>query len=286
MPVFDTPEPISVTVDLSVGNVRIAASDRTDTVVEVRPSNESDESDVKAAKQTRVEYSNGTLVVKGPRARVFDLSSKNRSIEVSVDLPTGSQVYLDAAAGDFRCTGQLGECKVKTSTGHVQLEQTGPLRLDTAAGNVTVDRVTGNAEVSTGIGRVRIGEFAGAAVIKNSNGKTEIGTAAGDVRMRAANGDISIDRAAAGVDAKTANGSIRIGEVARGAVVLKTAAGDLEVGISQGTVAWLDVSTGYGHVHNTLDDASPGPELARETVEVRAHTSYGDITVRRSSSTL
>ena len=39
MPTFDTPEPISVTVELSVGDHRIVAGDRTDNVVEVRPTN-------------------------------------------------------------------------------------------------------------------------------------------------------------------------------------------------------------------------------------------------------
>ena len=34
---FDTPDPISVTVELAVGDIRIEASDRADTVVEVRP---------------------------------------------------------------------------------------------------------------------------------------------------------------------------------------------------------------------------------------------------------
>jgi hypothetical protein len=284
MPTFDTPEPISVTIELSVGHVRIAASDRTDTVVEVRPSSESDESDVKAAKQTRVEYANGTLVVKGPKSRVFGFAGKDkhRSIDVSVDLPSGCQVDVDAALADLHGTGRLGECTVKTSTGHVRVEHTGPLRLDTAAGHVTVDRVAGTAEISTGTGKVRVGEVDGAAVVKNSNGSTDIGTITGEARMRAANGDISIDRAAAGVNAKTANGSIHLGEVVRGSVVLETALGDLDVGIGNGTVAWLDVSTGYGRVHKSLDDASPGSEKSGETVEVRARTSYGDITVHRA----
>ena len=37
MPTFDTPNPISVEVELGVGDIRIEASDRTETVVEVRP---------------------------------------------------------------------------------------------------------------------------------------------------------------------------------------------------------------------------------------------------------
>lgn len=61
MPNYKTPEPISVTLELGVGEVRIAASDRTDTVVNVRPSDEADESDVKAAQQVRVDYTNGML---------------------------------------------------------------------------------------------------------------------------------------------------------------------------------------------------------------------------------
>lgn len=74
MPNFETPEPISVTLELGVANVRITASDRTDTVVEVRPSDESDESDVKAARQVRVDYSNGMLQITGPKVRAFSLS--------------------------------------------------------------------------------------------------------------------------------------------------------------------------------------------------------------------
>jgi DUF4097 and DUF4098 domain-containing protein YvlB len=283
MPIFDTPEPITVTIELGVGDVQITASDRTDTIVEVRPSTESDETDVEAATQTRVEYANGTLVVKGPKPRVLDFSNKSRSVDVSIELPTGSQVYGEASVGDFRSSGRLGECRFKTTTGHLQLDHTGPLSLDTAGGHVTVERVEGNAEIITGTGRVRVGEIDGTAVIKNSNGNTDIGTVTGDVRMRAANGDISVDRVlGTQVDAKTANGSIRIGEATRGAVVVKTATGDLEIGITEGTAAWLDVNTSFGRVHNSLDDASTQPEPSDETVEVRAHTSYGDITIRRS----
>jgi hypothetical protein len=54
MPTFDTPQPISVTVELGVGDLRIVASDRTDTMVEVRPSDPAKKADVTAAEQTRV----------------------------------------------------------------------------------------------------------------------------------------------------------------------------------------------------------------------------------------
>jgi DUF4097 and DUF4098 domain-containing protein YvlB len=283
MPIFDTPEPITVTLDLSVGDVRITATDRTDTTVEVRPTDEFEESDVKAAEQTRVEYANGTLVVKGPKSRVLDFSKKSRSIDVSIELPAGSRVHADAAVGDFSGTGRLGECRFKTSAGHVRLDHTGPLRLSTSGGHITVERVEGDAEISTGTGRVRVGDIDGTAVIKNSNGNTDIGTVTGDVQVRAANGDISIDRARGGrVDAKTANGTIRVGEATRGAVTVKTATGDLEVGITEGTAAWLDVNTSFGRVHNSLAETSGEAASSGDTVEVRAHTSFGDISIHRA----
>jgi DUF4097 and DUF4098 domain-containing protein YvlB len=281
MPAFQTPEPISVTLELGVGTVWITASDRTDTTVDVRPSDDSDESDVQAAGRVRVDYSNGTLQVTGPKTRAFDFSRKTRSVDVTIDLPSGSQVSGEVQVGDLTGTGRLGEFRCKTSAGNVRLERTGPLRVDTAAGHVTVDRVAGNAEIRTGSGKVRVGDVDGSVVVKNSNGETTIDAVTGDVRVRSANGDISVQRAGAGVEAKTSNGSIRVGEVARGSVELGTAMGDLEIGIAAGTAAWLEVDTSFGQVHNLLDNAAR-PEQSDETVEVRAHTSFGGITIRRS----
>jgi DUF4097 and DUF4098 domain-containing protein YvlB len=281
MPHYETPEPIAVTLELSIGDVLIAASDRTDTVVEIRPSDEADESDVEAARHVRVDYTNGILQVTGPKARVFDFSRKTRSVDVSIELPSGSQVSARMQGGDIRCAGRLGDCRLKTSAGNVWLERTGPLRLDTSAGHITADSIIGNAEIHTGSGRIRIGEVEGAAVVKNSNGDTTIDAVTGDVRVRAANGDIRVERAGSGVDAKTSNGDIRVGEVARGSVTLGTAMGELEIGIAEGTAAWLDVNTGFGHVRNLLESTGR-PDEAGKTVEVRGRTSYGDITIHRS----
>jgi DUF4097 and DUF4098 domain-containing protein YvlB len=280
MPTFDTPEPISVTMDLVVGDAQITASDRADTVVEVRPSDGSKELDVKVADQTRVEFADGKLLVKTPKLHTW-FSSKVGSITVTIELPAGSDVRGDMALGEFRCAGRLGECRFKTASGGIHLGHTGALRLNTASGKITVDRAVGHAEVTTGSGEVRIREIDGAAVIKNSNGDTRVGEVTGDLRLNAANGDISVDRAHAAVIAKTANGNVRIGEVVRGSVVLETASGDLEVGIREGTAAWLDVSSVSGRVHNSLE-TSDGPEQSDETVKVRARAVSGDIVIRRS----
>ncbi|MEV4314940.1 DUF4097 family beta strand repeat-containing protein [Actinocrispum sp. NPDC049592] len=282
MPTFDTPQPISVTLELGVvGLVRFVASDRTDTVVEVRPTDEHDESDVKAAAQVRAKFVNGALQIDGTRIRAFDFSRRTRSVDVTVELPTGSRVDADVQLGDFQCTGRLSQTRLKTPTGNVQVEQTGPLTLNTGAGHVTIDHVAGTAEIHTGSGKVSAGRIDGTATVKNSNGDIEVDAITGDARLRTSNGDISLDRAGAGVDARTANGTVRVGELVRGTVNLASGMGALEIGIAEGTAAWLDATTGFGHVRNDLEETA-SPRESDETVEVRAHTGYGDITIHRA----
>ena len=67
MPTFDTREPISATVDVVTGDVRITAGDVATTVVEVRPSDASNQEDVRAAEQTRVEYADGAPAGQGAK---------------------------------------------------------------------------------------------------------------------------------------------------------------------------------------------------------------------------
>jgi DUF4097 and DUF4098 domain-containing protein YvlB len=268
-----------VTIELNAGDARVIAGDRADTVIEVRPRDDSKAADIRAAEQTRVEYSSGRLLVKTPRQRNF--LGRVSPVDVTVELPTGSHVQGDSGMGEFSCEGELGECRFKTGLGNIRLDHASALHLKTGMGNIAVDRGLGDADVTTGSGDVRIGKIGGAAVIKNSNGDTVVGEVTGDLRVKSANGRISVDRAHASVIAKTANGNIRIGEVVNGAIVLETAAGELEVGIREGTAAWLDVSSRYGRVRNSLDEAG-SPEQSEARVEVRARTSYGDIKIHRA----
>jgi Putative adhesin len=283
MPSFDTPEPISVTVEIGVGDIRIVASDRSDTTVEVRPGDETKKSDVAAAQQTRVEYASGRLLIKGPPKgwRHYSLRSGGESIDVQIDLPAGSQIRCDGGVASLRCTGRIGECHFKTGVGDIQVDEAGdPLELKTGAGDISVGRAAGHADITTGSGDVRIGNIDATAVITNSNGDTWIGEVTGDLRVKAANGKIIVDQARDTVTAKTANGDIRLGEVTRGAVSAATAYGKVDVGISEGVTAWLDLNTGFGNVEHDLD-AAEHPAAGQDAVEVRARTSFGDIRVHR-----
>lgn len=282
MTTFETPEPISVTVELGVGDMRMAASDRTDTVVAVSPSDPAKKGDVSAAEQTSVEFANGRLLVKAPKGwRQWTPWGGGESVDVQIELPSGSRVWGGAGVAALRCTGRIGSCRYRTGVGEIRLDQAGPVELKTGAGDITVDRIDGTAEVKTGSGSIGIATIDGTAVVRNGNGDTWIGEVGGDGRVNAANGTISIDLAHATVAAKTANGNIRLGQVERGAVVAHSAFGTVEVGVRDGVAAWLELDTKFGSVQNDLE-AAERPRTGEDAIEVHARTSYGDITIHRS----
>ena len=296
MPAFETPEPISATLELEVGTARITAGKRTDTVVEVLPSNGSDDNDVRAVQQTEVTCSGGRLTVRTPKKR--SLFGKPGSIEVSIELPAGSDVRGTSAMGGFTCEGRFGDVTLKTSLGDLQVDEVAGAGLKTDHGDIRLSRSTGDVEV-IGSGRIEVGTVAGAATVKNGNGATRIGEVTGALKANAANGDISVGTAHSGVGAKcangrievgvahagveavSANGGIRVGDVTRGRIDLRTSVGDLEVGIHEGTAAWLDLNPKYGTVRNSLGSVA-GPADSDETVEVHARTAAGDIIIRRA----
>ncbi len=280
MPAFQTPEPISAVIELVVGDVRIAAGQRLDTVVEVRPSDGARLDDVNAAEQTRVEYSGGRLLVKATgRWRSWSPFGYGGSVDVNIELPTGSRVTGASSLGTFRCTGALGDCRIKTA-GEIHVEQAGTVRLMTGLGDINLERASGDAELITASGDVRADEIDGAAVIKNSNGDTRVGEITGELSVKAAHGDIAVARSHASIVAKTAHGDIRVAAAGPGSVVAETGVGGVEIAVPEGTAAWLDLHTGYGQLHNGLD-AAQAPQSGADAVEVRARTGYGDITIRR-----
>jgi hypothetical protein len=278
MPSFETPEPISATAHVGAGSILFTAGDRLDTVVEVRPRDPKKDKDVRAADQTEVTYAGGVLTV---RTKQRLLVGPTGSVDVTVDLPTGSRVDLTGSWTQVLGEGRLGEVRVKTSSGDVRLDTTGPLQLTASHGSITVDRIEGMAEITTSSGSLHVGIVDGPAVLKNSHGATTVGAATGDLRVSGANGDISIARAESSVTATTAHGTLRVGEVTRGTVQLETSYGAIEVGIREGTAAWLDAGSEHGQVRNTLAD-SEAPQETEETVEVRARTRWGNIDVRRA----
>ncbi len=196
MTTFNTPNPISATLSIVAGDVRISTGDDDTTTVSVEPTDASNAEDRKAAEQTRVEYADGRLLVRQPKLRSYLPRNTGGSIDVTVALPARSHVNANSGLADFNVDGPLGEAQFKTGIGAIQLGEVATLKARAGIGDVIVEHVTGDADVTTASGEVRLRAVDGGAVIKNSNGDSWVGSVAGDLRVRAANGNVDIEAAA------------------------------------------------------------------------------------------
>jgi DUF4097 and DUF4098 domain-containing protein YvlB len=280
MKTFPTPEPVSVTVEANFAEVQIVASDRSDTVVDVRPTDPDDHAHVQVAEATRVELLDDELRVIAPKPSLMARILNSPSVDIVVSLPSGSAVRADLGAGTIAAAGRLGHCTVRTGAGNIRLEDTGTLEARSGTGDIVVGNVTGDATMETPAGHTQISSATGSVSIRNGSTGPRIGTVGGDLRVRAGHGRIEAESVAGNLDARTAHGAVVIGVATGDEIDLKTSHGDLEVGIPDGRAVWLDLDTKYGRVASEFTPTAQEPKGGR-AVRVVGHTSYGDIRIRR-----
>jgi hypothetical protein len=278
MPTFATPGPIAATVQVAGAQVRVIASDRTDTVVLVEPIDAASRSDVKVADKTKVDFAGGRLSVKTTVS-----GDKDGSVAITIDLPTGSSLVAYLAHSNVHADGSYGECELHQASGRVQLDRIDALQANISAGEVAIGHIAGRADIDGGAFAMRIGEVKGPVGISGSGGQAWIGHAWADLDLGSGSGDFAIDRADGTVTATTASGAIRIGRMTHGQAKLMNGSGNIEVGISEGTAASIDATSERGAVHNFVSSqGEPGPSDAK--VSVHARTRHGDITIQRAAS--
>ena len=254
MPTFDTPEPISATIDLAVGDVRISAGDRATTVVDVQPSDAVQRRGPQGRRADPRRVRRRAAAGQGAEAALLAAAQRRRRRSTSrSSCPPARSVNGTARAGGLPLRRPARRLPDQDRPRPIQLDQADALNLKSGAGDITVDARHGRTPRSRPArARCALRELDGSAVIKNSNGDTWVGVGrAATCALNAANGSIAVDVAHASVVAKSANGDVRLGEVVRGSVVLETKIGDLEVGIREGTAAWLDVNARARHACTT-----------------------------------
>jgi hypothetical protein len=280
MPTYNTPTPIDLSINLQVGGIEVIASDRTDTVVTVSPTNPAKAVDRRGAEETKVDFDGQQLTVVGPRPRI-SWFGPTESVDLKVELPTGSRLTAESAVGGVRTVGRLGATRIKSSLGPVELDTTGDLWLRASHGNATLGTADGEIEITADHGQIRVGTVTGDAILKASHGSIQVVESGGDLDARLSYGDLEVTKALASVAAKTAYGSVQLREVASGSIQIESGFGQVTIGVRPGVPAWLDLSSKDGHVRNQLDGDS-APDAAEQTVAVRARTQYGDITIQRA----
>ena len=280
MPTYTTPTPIDLAITMLVGVIEVVAGERGDTVVTVTPTNAGKAADRRGAEETRVDFDGTRLTITGPRPRISWIGP-SESVDVTVELPSGSRLTAENSIGGVRTTGRLGATRIKCSSGPVELDSIGDLWLRASHGNATVGVADGEVEITADHGQIRIGTVSGDATLKASHGSIEVGECGGDVDAKLSYGDLAVTRALGSVTAKTAYGSIQLREVSSGSIQVESGYGQVAIGVRPGVPAWLDLSSKDGRVRNELD-SDGAPDETERAVAVRARTQWGDISIRRA----
>ncbi|MFF2555958.1 DUF4097 family beta strand repeat-containing protein [Nocardia sp. NPDC058058] len=203
MTTFQTPAPIALSVDVPSGSVQIIASDRSDTVVQVRPANPADKDDVRAAKQIKVDFSAGTLTVKTPKSwRTYSPFGGNAAIEVVIEAPTGSRLEATLAMGRLLASGAFDGSDLEVSCGDIIVDSPrGAVTARTAKGDIRVgDAADGVLRLETSMGELEVGVHPGSAV------QLETNTQHGSVRNQLA--PVAADAGTVQVHARNSYGNI------------------------------------------------------------------------------
>ncbi|MFJ4090598.1 DUF4097 family beta strand repeat-containing protein [Kitasatospora sp. NPDC089913] len=220
---FATPAPLTAAVDVPAASVRFVAAERADTTVEVLPADASRSHDVKAAAQVRVSCGDGVLRISAGPARSRALGSAGK-VAVTVRLPAGSRVQVTAALGELRGVGRLGEVTFEGAHGLVELDEAAGAHLTVQSGDIRLGRLTGPARISTRRGDLTVTEATGGAL--------DLRTGHGDITVGAARGTSATLTAATG-RGRVHDGLTRTGvtgPAATGlAVTATTAHGDIAV---------------------------------------------------------
>ena len=278
MPRFVTPAPIIATVVVGGAQVRVTASERTDTMVLVEPINQASQPDVKVASKTKVDFADGQLSVKTTKS-----GDKDGSVAITIGLPAGSSLVAYLAHSDVHAEGSLGDCDLHLASGRVQLDRINALQANIAAGEVVIGHMAGRGTIDGGAVDMRISEVEGPVGLSSSGGQIWIGHASADLDLSSGNGGFDIDRADGSVTATTAAGAIRIGRLIRGQAELMNGSGNIEVGISAGTAARVDANSERGSVRNSVPPQE-NPETSDNKVTVHARTRHGDIIIQRAAN--
>ena len=276
---FQTPKPVRLDVRLGSGEIRLEASETTETTVRLEPLRDSEASST-AIEEARVEQRGDEILVdvRGPRRFL-----RGADVLIEIRCPEDSSVRAKSGSADLEGHGRLGSAKVETGSGDVQFsELSGDAEINAASGDVQISRVGGRGRINTASGDVQLASVAGEAKINSASGDVQISEAGNALEVNTASGDVMVREASASVSANSASGDQTIGSVAQGKVDVKTASGDIKVGIREGSTLWVDARSRSGEVRSELPVSDVPPEGDAPHVELRANSMSGDITVVRA----
>jgi DUF4097 and DUF4098 domain-containing protein YvlB len=262
---FDRSTPVTVVLRTHGGSVEIVAEERADIQVDVQPMSGNDAA-AEAARDTRVVLEEDTLLIQVPGSEFWSWR-RTPKLHITARVPAGSSLAGKTASAGVRASGVYSDVQFDVASGDVDLaEATGDVALEAASGRLAVQRVGGSLRAKTASGGLRIGDVTGDVSAETASGHIRLGGIGGSLR------------------AITASGDIEVAALHQGQATIRTASGDVRVGVAAGSAVWMDLSTASGK--SITDLAAQGdvpPSDGPVELELRVRTASGDIRVHRAA---
>jgi DUF4097 and DUF4098 domain-containing protein YvlB len=188
---------------------------------------------------------------------------REASTRIRVEVPPNTSVRISVASAEINAQAKLAEAFIDTASGDVSLSEVGDAKVKSASGDLSIGMASGEVSLRTASGDVRIGDVAERLDVSTASGSVDVARARGDVASSAASGNLAIDRfEGSDLDIKSASGNIR-------------------VGLPRGTKVALDARSLSGHIALPERTPASGSRDDRRQVRAKLRTISGDIEIIR-----
>jgi hypothetical protein len=208
-----------------------------------------------AVRETRIDLTGSRLVVRTPDS----VPLRTVPLSIKVVAPGGSQVGVRTGAGAVRITGTAGRLQVQSG-----------------AGAVSADRVSGAATVRTGSGQLRLGGMGSGVQARSGSGDVEIASIEAPSSIVTGSGNVWLGAVSADVLVRSGSGDLTIADAVSGRSELVTGSGELQVSVHKGVHAEVDLTSSTGVARSELEVAGDPPEHDEPQLWIFARTGSGD----------
>ena len=285
---FQTPGAVRLDIRNGAGEVRIdAGSSQDETTVTLEPLRDN-EASIDAVQGARVELHerpDGQDVVVDVRSRSRGFGwSRGAEVLIAIACPVEPIVEVKTGSAEIEGRGLFKRVDVETGSGDVHFTDiSGDAEISAASGDVQISLIGAEGRLNTASGDVQVGMIGGDGRVNTASGDVMIRTAGGRLEANTASGDVLVKEALGSVTVNSASGDQQIGSVFHDSVNMRSASGDIRVGIKEGSRLFIDARSRSGDVTSELPVSDVPPAGDAPLIELRANTMSGDITIHRGA---
>lgn len=266
---FETPEPVELFVEIGSGRVDVTGDEVATSRVAVEGP---------GADDVTVTQDGRRIVVKSHKRS--GLFSRHERVDVTVVVPTGSDLVIRTGSGDVRTSGRFGQGSLTTGSGDIEATAfAGDVTSTAGSGDIRLAEVGGDLRGKSGSGGVRIGRVVGAASLASGSGDLALDSCGTEASFKTGSGNVAVGDMTQQVTVTTASGDVSVQGLRAGALKVRTASGDVAIALAEGVPVWADINTVSGTVSRDITSAGE-PAEGQAHIELHILTASGRIDLR------